>query len=262
MNLKSITIAQTNIIWENPLKNIERINNLMNKCQIGEILVLPEMFSTGFTIFPSKDLALKNFEVIEWMKETAKKNQVVICGSLVVWENDNFHNRFFWVEPEGTIFTYNKKHLFSPGKEDEIYKQGESKTLIKYEGLTFCPMICYDLRFPVWIRNKLNNNKTFEYDILIFVANWPAKRISHWKQLLIARAIENQAFVIGVNRVGKDENQIEYNGNSLIIDPQGKVIFEAGEEETIKTINLNIQEMQAWRDNFRVSQDWDKFTII
>lgn len=261
MNFKSVTIAQTKIIWENPDLNIAKIENLINSTQIGDVLVLPEMFSSGFSINPSKDLAIKNLQTIEWMKFTAHNKDIVICGSLIIFEENQFFNRFFWVQPDGDIFTYNKKHLFTPGKEDEFYKNGNSKTIINYKDLNFCPMICYDLRFPIWTSNRLMKEKTFEYDMLIFVANWPAKRVMHWKQLLIARAIENQSFVVGVNRVGKDDNLIEYNGNSMIIDPQGNIVFEADDKEIIKTINVNIHEMYSWRETFKVSQDWDNFII-
>lgn len=259
----NISIAQFDILWENPEANIHKINNLINNNQVGDVLVLPEMFTTGFLMNPTIELANKNNFSLEWMKQIAIKKNIVVCGSLIVYENKSFFNRFFWVQPDSQIFTYDKKHLFSPGNENLTYTSGNNKAIINYKNFKFSLLICYDLRFPVWIQNNFNHITGFDYDVLIFVANWPAKRINHWRQLLIARAIENQAYVVGVNRIGNDKNYIEYNGNSLVVDPLGNILFEdLSNSEFIHSIELDYSIIENWRNLFKVSYDWDKFSFI
>lgn len=208
---------QADLFWENPLKNCasfeEKINGLPENT---DLIVLPEMFTTGFTMNPQKVAEKMDGPSIRWMQKIAFQKQVAISGSLVIEQNHNYYNRLVFVHPSGAIESYDKKHSFTLAGEDRVYTAGDQKLIVAYKGWRICPLICYDLRFPVWARNTEN------YDVLIFIANWPITRIKAWETLLKARAIENMSYVIGVNRTGLDKNKYEYSGNSLIVNYSGK----------------------------------------
>ena len=208
---------QADLFWENPSKNRasfeEKINGLPENT---DLIVLPEMFTTGFTMNPQKVAEKMDGTTITWMQKIAIEKQTAITGSLVIEQNNNYYNRLVFVHPSGTIESYDKKHSFTLAGEDKVYTAGNQKLIVRYKGWRICPLICYDLRFPVWARNTEN------YDVLIFMANWPVTRIKAWETLLKARAIENMSYVIGINRTGLDKNKYEYSGNSLIVDFLGE----------------------------------------
>ncbi len=256
-NLLKIASLQVDIIWENPQKNIEKYTTIINSiAEDVDLVVLPEMFSTGFSMNPSTCAETMNGESVTWLQEMACKKQIAIMGTLAIKESGTFYNRLVFVHPNGEIETNNKRHLFSYGGEDKVYTQGNEQIIINHKGWKICPMICYDLRFPVWTRN------TNDYDILIFMANWPKPRISAWDVLLKARAIENMCYTIGVNRVGNDGNKLEYIGHTQTIDMLGNVISDSVEnKEMIIEATLNKEELIATRNKFQFLNDRDSFEI-
>lgn len=255
-----ITYVQSNLYWENPIINREHFDNLIN--QISEntdVIILPEMFSSGFTMNPKLIAEPSNGETLQWMLKKAKQKNCVITGSVSVKENDNYYNRLYWVTPNGEISTYNKRHLFQMGNEHHHYTAGTEKIIVEHKGWRICPLICYDLRFPVWARNTKENT----YDLLIYVANWPEIRSYPWKQLLIARAIENQAYVIGVNRVGQDGNGIAHSGDSSVLNPKGELLsLMNASQERVETVKLSRQYLIEFRKVFPVLSDSDTFKVI
>lgn len=255
-----ITYIQSDLYWENPTLNRDRFDQLIN--QISEntdVIILPEMFTTGFTMNPKLIAEPANGETLQWMIKKAKEKNCVITGSVSIKENDNYYNRLYWVTPIGEISFYNKRHLFQMGNEHYHYIAGTEKITVEYKGWKICPLICYDLRFPVWARNTKENT----YDLLIYVANWPEIRSYPWKQLLIARAIENQAYVIGVNRVGKDGNETAHSGDSAVLTPRGELLSKVNDnKEHIETIKLSMKELVDFRTIFPVLSDSDTFKVL
>ncbi|MGE0566842.1 MAG: amidohydrolase [Bacteroidia bacterium] len=256
-----VTIVQSSLHWEDRDKNLEHFENLLNAKQTGSLIILPEMFTTGFTMKPETQSESHPGPSLAWMQKMTKSKNAVLAGSISVNDNGNFFNRLYWVEPSGAYKTYDKRHLFRMAKEDEHYTAGQSKIINSIEEWNVCPLICYDLRFPVWSRNRFNNGK-WDYDVLIYVANWPELRSYPWKQLLIARAIENQCYVIGVNRVGADGNNITHSGDSMIIGPKGEILSKtAPNEESVETIQLDKAYLEEFRKAFPVGLDADDFTL-
>jgi omega-amidase len=258
-----VTLVQTALHWEDREKNLSHFSNLLKGVkETGELIVLPEMFSTGFTMDPEKN-AEDDGMTLQWMKEQASLKNSVITGSVAVKESSKFYNRLYWVHPSGEYGVYDKRHLFRMAHEDEHYTAGTKKIISKIGEWKICPQVCYDLRFPVWSRNRFNRETSaWDYDVLIYVANWPAVRKSPWKQLLPARAIENQCYVVGVNRIGKDGNGFEHSGDSVVINPRGEVISNiAADEETISTIKLDRGYLDEFRRLFPVGLDADDFEL-
>ncbi len=259
-----VTYIQTHLHWEDREKNLSHFDALINSIkEETNLILLPEMFTTGFSMNPKKTAEPANGITLKWMQQKAKEKNAVICGSVAVKDRENYFNRLFWVQPNGEFYTYNKRHLFSMGKEDEHFKAGAKKLIAHYEAWNFCPLVCYDLRFPVWSRNKFKSKEgAWDYDVLIYVANWPEARVYPWKQLLIARAIENQCYVIGVNRIGKDGNGVSHAGESLVIDPKGTVISKPNTNlECIETISLDRIRLDEFRTAFPVGRDGDAFSV-
>jgi predicted amidohydrolase len=220
-----------------------------------DIIVLPEMFSTGFTMNPARVAEGNNGLAISTLKELSAKKKVSICGSFVAKDDDHFFNRFFWISEGLLLHTYDKRHLFRMANEHEVYNQGKSDLRISYKDWKIMPRICYDLRFPVWSRSN-------DVDLQIYVANWPEARVSAWDKLLMARAIENQCFVIGVNRIGKDGNGIPYCGHSIVVDPKGEPITnEENDKEGWIISTLDIGDLESFREKFPVHLDADQFEI-
>jgi omega-amidase len=256
-----ISIVQTNIVWENKDANLQHITKMLEDNNVRKSIVfLPEMFNTGFSMQPTLLAETMDGETIQWMQLMARQLQLIICGSIIVHDNGKYYNRLLWVQPNGIIAHYDKRHLFAYASEDEHYAAGEKKLLVQVNNWKLQLHICYDLRFPVWSRQNADESK--QYDALVYVASWPAKRIYAWQQLLIARAIENQCYVIGVNRVGKDGNAIDYNGCSVLIDPAGKVLWELKDEEGIGQFQLQLEDVAAFRTQFPFLKDADLFTIL
>ena len=252
-----IASIKTNLIWEKPNENKALLQEKINAIsQYVDLIVLPEMFTSGFTMNPKIVAETMEGETIKWLKNLAKAKNCAITGSLVIIENKNFYNRLVFVFPNGEIQTYDKKHLFSLAGEDKIYTSGTKKLIIDYKGFKICPLICYDLRFPVFSRN------VEDYDVLLYVANWPKPRINAWDILLKARSVENMSYVIGVNRVGIDGNNHEYIGHSNAIDFLGNELIETSENEEVFTVELNKNILLETRQKLGFLNDRDKFTLL
>jgi len=251
-----IALIQSSLFWENPQANRnhfeEKINALTEKV---DLIVLPEMFSTGFTMNPSVVAETMEGETVLWLQSLAKAKKAAITGSIVIKENDNFYNRLVFVFPSGEIQFYDKRHLFTLAGEDKIYTAGEEKLIVEYLGWKICPLICYDLRFPVFARN------VEEYDVLLYVANWPKVRIQAWDILLKARSVENLCYTIGVNRVGFDDNNFEYNGHSQAVDFLGNSVLEPQETEGIFIVELNKEKLVETRNKLGFLNDRDAFEL-
>jgi len=224
-----------------------------------EIVILPEMFTTGFSMRPELLAETIDGETMKWMQRVAAENKIILTGSVIIEENGKFFNRLIWMLPNGEYGVYDKRHLFAYANEHAHYSSGNKKLIASVKGWKINLQICYDLRFPVWARQDFQSEN--KYDLLINVANWPAKRSVAWQTLLRARAIENQCFVVGVNRTGKDGNRIYYNGNSTIIDPLGEIIYEKNKEEDVFTYTLQKEKITEIRNQFPFWQDADSFII-
>lgn len=257
MKTLKITTFQSYLFWENIDKNLQnlglRLNSIREKT---DLIILPEMFSTGFSMNPSKLAEEMGGKTMKWMHDQARKFDSVITGSLIIKESDKYYNRLIWMRPDGSHEQYDKRHLFGFGGEDQHYTAGTKKLFVELNGWKICPVICYDLRFPVWLRN---NNE--EYDLLLIVANWPERRSLHWRSLIPARAIENQTFVIAVNRVGHDGNEVFHSGDSMCIDPNGKVIYYKPNDEDLYTFTINKNDLTQARSDFPFLKDADSFHL-
>lgn len=262
-----ISLVQTHIHWENPEANYAHLETLLNThTEASNLIVLPEMFTTGFTMNPKTQAEDANTsQTLNWLKKQAVQKKAVITGSVALRETNRYYNRLFWVQPNGNYFTYNKRHLFRMGNEHQHYTAGSQRLITTLNNWTICPQICYDLRFPVWSRNQFKSTATGaqpEYDVLLYVANWPEVRRYPWRQLLIARAIENQCYVVGLNRVGEDGNGIAHCGDSLIINPRGEIILEVPLNTTgIYSTTLSKTYLEEFRQIFPVGLDADAFSL-
>jgi predicted amidohydrolase len=252
-----ISIIQPDIAWEDKHSNftgIERI--IIPLYNSTDLIVLPEMFNTGFSINPEKLWEYKDAETFTWMKSIARKGKFGVCGSYIVKENSHFYNRWVFVSPDGEVQYYDKRHLFSIANEDKFLSAGNSRLLFNFKGFRISPYVCYDLRFPVWSRNRKDT------DLMIYAANWPESRREVWNILLKARAIENQCYVAASNRIGTDAEGIRYCGDSMIIDPKGRIIKSVNyDEEGSVTEELSLKELSEFRKKFPVQNDADDFTI-
>ena len=249
----TITLVQTELAWEDIDTNLERLNDTIDGIRTpGDVIVLPEMFSTGFSMHPQGLAEKMNGRSVNWLRNKAARIQKTITGSLMVEEEGRYFNRLVWVGPDGEMVTYDKKHLFRYAGEEKVYTAGRRQVTISIKGWRVRPFICYDLRFPIWTRNI---DKA--YDLAIFVANWPARRAMAWRTLLRARAIENQAYVAGVNRVGMDGNGFAYSGHSALIDPTGQVLFEQEQTSCAPTLKLEYKVLAEYRAQFPAWMDAD-----
>ena len=237
----------------------EKIAGIKEKTQV---IILPEMFSTGFSMKPEQLAETMDGETITWMKKITADKKVIVTGSVIITEDGNFYNRLVWMLPNGQYGYYNKRHLFAFAEEDKHYTCGTERFIASVNGWKINLMVCYDLRFPVWARQQFDENNNFEYDALIYVANWPERRSHAWKSLLQARAIENQCYVIGVNRVGEDGNGIYHSGDSMVIDPLGEMLYHKKDEEDIFTVTLKKEDLQEVRNKFQFWRDADEFSIL
>jgi predicted amidohydrolase len=257
----NIAALQTDLFWEQPEKNLHKLDaQIATVSASADIIILPEMFTTGFSMNASTITEQNDTIALNWMKEKAATKNAAICGSLAVKENDKFYNRLYWINPDGSAFHYDKRHLFSLADETLNFEKGEELLIVSYKCWNICPLVCYDLRFPVWSRNTLEKGLP-KYDLLLYVANWPEKRIFAWQTLLMARAIENQSYVVGVNRVGNDGNDIAHSGDSMIIDPMGLVLQHATDEERILEAKLSAAHLNKVRSNLPFLNDADEFEI-
>ncbi len=272
MSTLTITTLQTNLHWEDKAANLrmleEKINNIPAKT---EIVVLPEMFSTGFSMQPEKLAETMDGETVQWMKRIAAAKKIILTGSIIIEEKEKYFNRLIWMLPNGQFGIYDKRHRFAYAGEDAHFTAGTKRLIASVKGWKINLLVCYDLRFPVWARQTSPSNSLSkgeggiaspEYDILIYVANWPERRIHAWKTLLQARAIENQCYVVGVNRVGSDGNNILYSGESMVIDPMGEALYHKKEMEDIFTVTLDKNHLDTVREKFPFWKDADDFQVL
>jgi predicted amidohydrolase len=252
-----IALIQTELFWENPEQNrIHLTKQIEGISESVDLIVLPEMFTSGFTMNASAVAETMFGETVVWMQDLALLEQTAIMGSVVISENGNFYNRLLFVHPNGIIESYDKKHTFTLAGEHKVYTAGKEKLLVTYKGWKICPLICYDLRFPVWARN------VEEYDVLIYVANWPKVRITAWDTLLKARAIENMSYCVGVNRVGVDGNGHEYSGHSAVYDVLGHKLDSISEnQEAIEIVTLSKSHIKMYREKLNFLNDKDAFKL-
>ena len=253
MNLR-ITCVQSDVIARNPEANRLHLDEMLKNVEDTDVIVLPETFTTGFPADPNLFAEEVGGVTMQWMQAKAKEKNAAVCGTIIL-NNKGFYNSFIWMQPDGKYHFYYKRHLFTMGGELGL-NAGEERITIEWKGWRIRPFVCYDLRFPVWDRNSVKDGK-FEYDVAIFTAEWPQKKSEVWNTLLRARAIENQAFVVGVNRVGIDDSDIKYKGESMVLNVKGRVVEQAQEGEGVFTAELSEFELEAFREYFRVSQDWD-----
>ena len=256
-----IASIQTNIIWENPKANKLEYNKLFQSLDTADLIILPEMFTTGFSMRAENIAENNSGETLFWLQEHSKSLDACILGSLPIKENNKFFNRLYVIKPN-KIQYYDKRYLFSMAQEDKYYSKGEKELVFELKGWKIKPLICYDLRFPLWSKNKYKNNE-FDYDILVYVANWPAVRSNAWTSLLKARAIENISYVVGINRIGKDANEIKYNGSSRVYDFKGKRMDNFKNNiPSIQINNLVKSELISFRNKFPVLKDADDFNFL
>ncbi len=252
-----ITLIQTELHWQNAAANREMFDAFFTAVEPAtDVVVLPEMFTSGFTMKAEKCAETMHGKTVSWLQENAEKMNMHLCGSVIIQENSRFFNRLLWATPDGDLHYYDKRHLFRMAREHFTYTAGTDRLIIEVCGWKICPFICYDLRFPVWVRNRKQ-----EYDLAIFVANWPEKRSHYWKLLLAARAVENQTYVVGVNRVGADGHGFAHSGDSGVISPMGEVIALYVNSSGVFTHELSRKILETCRRDFPVWQDADDFQL-
>ena len=248
-----VSIIQQDIVWADVDENIRRVDAAVDSAPEADLYVLPEMFSTGFCTNPEGIAESTESDSLEWMKNKARQTGAAIAGSIAVTKDDKYYNRFYFVKPDGSVAQYDKKHLFTYGGEHLRFTAGDERVVVEWKGVRILLEICYDLRFPVWARNR------GDYDMILYVASWPTPRVSAWSALLVARAIENQCYVAGVNRVGTDPS-CEYCGGSVIIDPYGKTLAACTvNEECEASAEVDMEALEAFRKKFPVLNDADEF---
>jgi len=248
-----LTLLQPDIFWEDINRNLDHLDGLLSrKTEASDLILLPEMFTTGFSMNVGSLAEAPGGKAFAWMQSKAAEHNSAVAGTLIFTENNKYYNRLFWINPDGEWFSYDKRHLFHMGGEDQCFEKGSGRLIVNFRGWRICPLICYDLRFPVWSRN---NNA---YDLLIYLANWPAARNHVWNILLRARAIENQCFVAGVNRVGRDGENIHYIGESCVVHPKGYLSTNVHEPvETLLNCSISLNELTDFRTKFPVLRDGD-----
>lgn len=252
----TVTIIQSDLVWENVAANLAQFEQKINDInQPTDLILLPEMFTTGFTMESEKFAETIDGRTMQWMAQMAQNTKAVIAGSIIIKEKNKYYNRLIWMRPNCSYQSYDKRHLFAMGGEHEKFTAGNKRLIVELKGWKICPMVCYDLRFPAWARN------TEDYDLLIYVANWPLPRIKHWQTLLTARAIENQSYTIGVNRIGTDNFGNYNSGHSAIIDPKGEVLFEKTHSAAIHTHKISKKYLAKVRESLPFLGDRDEFEI-
>lgn len=253
-----ITLVQPDIVWEDPKANRAQYEHtIASVAEPAQILVLPEMFSTGFTMNSGNLAETMDGPTVSWMKSVSARSRCILTGSLIIKENGNFYNRMLWVQPDGIVAHYDKRHLFGLAHENRYYSGGDRRLIVQVNGWRILLIVCYDLRFPVWVRNQ-----EAEYDAILCVANWPAARSLAWKTLLQARAIENQSYVIGVNRIGTDGKGHYYSGDSSVFDPLGEVIFQHSDSVCCEKVALSKEIVRNTRETLPFLRDADRFLLL
>ena len=256
----TFSLIQTNLYWEDRGANLAMLEEKIRRIPHTEVVVLPEMFSTGFSMRSAELAERMDGRTVTWMKELAAAKRVIITGSVIIEEENEYFNRLLWVLPDGRVGQYDKRHLFGYAGEHEKYSPGNKRLVASVKGWRINLQVCYDLRFPVWARQEMLEMP--EYDILLYVANWPERRIQAWKTLLQARAIENQCYTIGLNRVGNDGNNIYHSGDSMVVDPLGEILYHKKDEEDVCTITLQKDHLIEVRERYPFLDDADDFNIL
>lgn len=255
----SLTLVQPDMIWEDKAANLRQYESLLSaKDAQRQVVLLPEMFSTGFSMNPAPLAESMDGPSVQWMRHMARQHRIILCGSLIISEGGHYYNRLIWMQPDGVHYHYDKRHLFTYAGEQKQYTPGNKKLIVQVNGWRICPLICYDLRFPVFSRNDAAQ----PYDLLLYVANWPQKRSLAWQTLLRARAIENQCYVAGVNRVGQDGNGHDYAGDSALLNPMGETVWEESNHPAVKTLVINKALLTEYRGHFPVLKDADPFALL
>ncbi len=258
MSKITVSLIQTALFWEDKESNLKMLEQkIKSSPQETQVVFLPEMMSTGFSMQPKKFAETMDGNTVLKLKMLAEQCKKIICGSLIIEEEGCYYNRLLWIMPNGVVHYYDKRHLFGFAGEDKCYTQGSKRLIVQVNGIKLCLMVCYDLRFPVWARQTPE-----PYDVLVYVANWPQRRNTAWKTLLQARAIENQCYVIGVNRVGNDGNEIYHSGDSSVFDPLGSIVWQQADEEAIHTFTIYKEEIDTIRQQFPFLKDADNFLIL
>jgi len=256
MNDLTISLVQTSLVWQQPQANCDHISKVLLEHNTNtDLIVLPEMFNSGFTLEAMKVAESMDGETVNWMKELATQHQAAVTGSLVIRENQHNYNRMVIAFPDGSLQWYDKKHLFRMAKEQKRYSAGDKRVIVYWQGWRIALYVCYDLRFPVWCRNQ---NDT---DLMLFIASWPAARSFPWQTLLKARAMENLCYVCGVNRIGTDANEIDYQGDSGVLDMAGNDICQLGSRDTIQTVSISAERLHRFREKFPAHLDADSFQV-
>ena len=252
----TITLLQAELDWQAPESNRARFEQLIAaSSEVSDLIILPEMFTTGFTMEARKNAETMDGNTVAWMANVAGREQVTLCGSIIIELNGHFYNRLVWMPPDGQLASYDKRHLFRMADEHQHYTAGQQRTLVQLGEWRICPLVCYDLRFPAWSRGRN------EFDLLIYVANWPAARRSAWRVLLPARAVENQCYVAGVNRIGEDGNGVAYAGDSLVADYLGNLVSDCEDRSCSTTVSLDLDALIRYREKFPAFLDGDEFAI-
>ena len=250
-----VTILQCDVEWANPALNVQKADEAIDRHPEADLYVLPEMFSTGFCTHPEGIAEKEDSHTLQWMKHKAAETGAAIAGSIAVEKEGKFYNRFYFVKPDGSTAHYDKRHLFTYGGEQKHYTAGTERVIVEWKGVRILLQVCYDLRFPVWSRNR------GDYDMILYVASWPTTRVAVWSALLVARAIENQCYVAGVNRVGSDP-VCGYSGASVIIDPYGRTLAACTPDEACEaSAEVNMEKLEAFRQKFPVGEDADAFEL-
>lgn len=256
MSTLTLTLIQADLAWHDAAANRQAFDKVLSSLDgPGDLIVLPEMFPTGFTMDAEAQAEPMGGPTVTWMQASARATGAAICGSVIIEEDGAFRNRFLFVTPDGELRHYDKRHLFGLAGEDEHYQAGNDRIVFTYRGFRICPQICYDLRFPVWSRSR------GDYDLLIYVANWPSRRHLAWQTLIRARAIENQAFVAAVNRCGTDGNDLPYLGGSAVLDFLGEDVVDLGDQAGHATVTIDLDDCRAFRDRFPFQRDADEFHL-
>ena len=255
-----VTTVQAKLFWEDRTANLQMLEEKIRKLQGSQVVVLPEMFSTGFSMRPEELAETMQGPSIRWMREISAEKNIILTGSLMISEDDRFYNRLIWMLPNGQAGYYDKRHLFAYAGEDKHYTAGSKRLVARVGGWRILLLTCYDLRFPVWSRQQMSPEGA-EYDVIIYVANWPERRSYAWRSLLVARAIENQCYVVGVNRTGEDGNGIYHSGDSMVIDPLGEILFHVAHKEDVSTHTLIGEKLKTIRQKLPFLPDRDQFSI-
>ncbi len=256
MSTLNLTIVQTTLAWHDAAANRAAFGDIIRSITAPtDLIVLPEMFTTGFSMDAPRLAESSDGESVAWMQRLAEESGAAVCGSLIILDGGEYFNRYFCVSADGELARYDKRHLFRLADEQHHYSQGNDRIVFEYRGFRICPMVCYDLRFPVWSRNR------DDYDLLIYVANWPSRRQVAWDTLLRARAIENLAWAAGVNRIGRDGNDLPYAGGSAVVDFKGEAVAELGDGEGTATATLSLHDLRTFRERFAFHRDADEFAM-